>query len=214
MQLKPNEFDGTNYKRWVGKLELWLTAMSVWHITEGPSLGPRTLDEEKAFKTADSLFRGDVISVLGENIVGTYLRLTSGKEIWDTLQANYGVSDAGSELYLMEQYYDYKMVDDRSVVEQAHEIHMLAKELDNFNCSLPDKFVASCIIAMLPPSWRNFATSLKHKRQEFTVVNLIGSLDVEEKARAKDTRGHGNEGGSSAHVVQKKNFKSHKNKGK
>ena len=23
----------------------------------------------------------------------------------------------------MEQYYDYKMVDDRSVVEQAHEIH-------------------------------------------------------------------------------------------
>ena len=182
--------------------------MSVWHITEGPSLGPRTLDEEKAFKTADSLFRGAVISVLGENIVDTYLRLTSGKEIWDTLQANYGVSDAGSELYLMEQYYDYKMVDDRSVVEQAHEIHTLAKELDNFNCSLPDKFVAGGIIAKLPPSWRNFATSLKHKRQEFTVVNLIGSLDVEEKARAKDTRGHGNEGGSSAHVVQKKNFKS------
>ena len=116
-QLKPNEFDGTNYKRWVGKLELCLTAMSVWHITEGPYLGPCTLDEEKAFKTADSLFRGVVISVLGENIVDTYLRLTSGKEIWDTLQANYGVSDAGSELYLMEQYYDYKMVDDRSVVE-------------------------------------------------------------------------------------------------
>ena len=188
--------------------------MSVWHITEGPSLGPCTLDEEKAFKTADSLFKGGVISVLGENIVDTYLRLTSGKEIWDTLQANYGVSDAGSELYLMEQYYDYKMVDDRSIVEQAHEIHTLAKELDNFNCSLPDKFVAGGIIAKLPPSWRNFATSLKHKRQEFTVVNLIGSLDVEEKARAKDTRGHGNEGGSSAHVVQKKNFKSHKNKGK
>ena len=78
-QLKPNEFDGMNYKRWVGKLELWLTAMSVWHITEGPSLGPRTLDEEKAFKTADSLFRGAVISVLGENIVDTYLWLTSGK---------------------------------------------------------------------------------------------------------------------------------------
>ena len=74
--------------------------------------------------------------------------------------------------------------------------------------------MAGGIIAKLPPSWRNFATSLKHKRQEFTVVNLIGSLDVEEKARAKDTRGHGNEGGSSTHVVQKENFKSHKNKGK
>ena len=52
---------------------------------------------------------------------------------------------------------------------------------------LPDKFVAGGIIAKLPPSWKDFATSLKHKRQEFS-VELIGSLDVEERARAKDTR--------------------------
>ncbi len=43
----------------------------------------------------------------------------------DALEAKFGVSDAGSELYVMEQFYDYKMVDDRSVVEQAHEIQML-----------------------------------------------------------------------------------------
>jgi hypothetical protein len=30
---------------------------------------------------------------------------------------------------------------------------------------LPDKFVAGGIIAKLPPSWKDFATSLKHKRQ-------------------------------------------------
>jgi hypothetical protein len=31
--LKPNVFDGTNYKRWVRKLELWLVSMSIWfHI--------------------------------------------------------------------------------------------------------------------------------------------------------------------------------------
>jgi hypothetical protein len=53
---------------------------------------------------------------------------------------------------------------------------------------LPDKFITGGIIAKLPPSWRNFATSLKHKRQEFFVIDLIGYLDVEEKARAKDTR--------------------------
>src|SRR5438132_191639 len=37
---------------------------------------------------------------------------------------------------------------------------------------------------------------------------------LEEKARAKDSRARGNEGSSSAHVVQKKNFQYHKNKGK
>jgi hypothetical protein len=81
-------------------------------------------------------------------------------------------------------------------------------------CVLPDKFIAGGIIAKLPPSWRNFATSLKNKRQEFSVFDLIESLDVEEKARAKDTCPRGAEGGSSANVVHNKNFQSHKSKNK
>ena len=79
------------------------------------------------------------------------------------------------------------MVENHSVVEQAHEIQVLAKELEHFPCLLLDKFVAGSIIAKLPPSCRDFVTSLKHKRQEFSVAGLIGSLDVEERARAKDT---------------------------
>jgi hypothetical protein len=66
---------------------------------------------------------------------------------------------------------------------------------------LPDKFIAPDIIAKLPPSWRNFATSLKHKRQEISVMHLIDTLDVEEKAREKDTRARGAEGGSMKFVV-------------
>jgi len=72
------------------------------------------------------------------------------------------------------------MVDDRSVVEQAHEIQMLAKELQNNECELPDKFVASGIIAKLPPTWSSFATTLKHRRQVFNVTDLIATLGVED----------------------------------
>jgi hypothetical protein len=107
------------------------------------------------------------------------------------------------------------MVDDRSVVEQAHEIQSLAKELEGFKCVLLDKFVAGGIIAKLPPAWMDFATSLTHKRKEFSIADLIDSLDVEEKARAKDTRGKGVVGTSSVNVVQKNNSnKSHNNKKK
>jgi hypothetical protein len=98
------------------------------------------------------------------------------------------------------------MTDDRPIVVQAHEIQSLAKELEQFKCTLLDEFVAGGIIAKLPPSWRNFATSLKHKRQEFSVSDLIGCLHVEEKVRAKDTHVRGFDGSSSAHVVQKNNF--------
>jgi hypothetical protein len=69
------------------------------------------------------------------------------------------------------------------------------------------------MIAKLPPSWTEFATSLKHKRQEFDVDQLIGTLDVEDKARAKDVKGKKvAEGGSSAHVVQKNHPKPQKKK--
>jgi hypothetical protein len=77
------------------------------------------------------------------------------------------------------------------VVEQAHEVQALAKELENYSkeapCVLPNKFVAGAITTKLPHSWRDFATSLKHKRKELTFDDLVVTLDVEEKARAKDT---------------------------
>jgi len=65
----------------------------------------------------------------------------------------------------MEQFHNYRMINGRSVVEQAYEIHIYTvKELENFGCALPEKFVVDCIIAKLPQTWIDFATSLKHKR--------------------------------------------------
>jgi hypothetical protein len=105
------------------------------------------------------------------------------------------------------------MVENHPVVEQAHKIQALVKELELFGCALPDKFVAGCMIAKWPQSWTDFATSLKHKRQEFSTAELVGTLDVEDKARAKDVKGKKvTEGSSSAHVVQKNRPKPQKKK--
>ena len=111
---------------------------------------------------------------------------TDAKELWDALIAEYDASNAGSELYLMETFHNYRMVNNRNVVEQAHEVVSIMKELELLNCPLPDKFVAECVISKFPSSWKDFTTTLKHKRQELSVQNLIVSFDVEDKARAKD----------------------------
>jgi hypothetical protein len=78
------------------------------------------------------------------------------------------------------------MVDGKSMVTQAHEIQCIVKELRVLKIVIPDKFVAGGIIAKLPPSWRDFATALKHKTVHMSISDLIASLDVEKKARAKD----------------------------
>jgi hypothetical protein len=106
--------------------------------------------------------------------------------MWYTLNTEYGGSDAGTELYIIEQYNDYHMVDEKSVVIQADEIQCMVKELPLLKIVVPNKFVARGIIAKLPPSWRDFATVLKHKRVHIYISDLIASLDIEEKAWAKD----------------------------
>jgi hypothetical protein len=85
------------------------------------------------------------------------------------------------------KYLDFRMVDHRSVVEQAHEFQLIVRELKQHGHVLPDKFVAGGIITKLPSSWRNFAATLKHKRHQVSIEDLLVGLDVEEKPWAKDT---------------------------
>ncbi|KAK1627273.1 hypothetical protein QYE76_001588 [Lolium multiflorum] len=109
--------------------------------------GPLSAEEQEKFEKVDAMFKAALFSILGDNIVDPYMAFDHGKDAWDALEAKFGVSDAGTEWYVMEQYYDYRMTDERSVVEQAHEIQSLAKELEQFKCTLPDKFVP---VALLP----------------------------------------------------------------
>jgi hypothetical protein len=78
---------------------------------------------------------------------------------------------------------------------------------------LLDRFVAAGIIAKLPASWRDFATTLKYKREDISTKDLIIALDVEEKSRAKDIPGTSSQGASANIIVNKPNYKG-KGKGK
>ena len=112
--------------------------MHCYFIVKPRPLGPHIAEDEQWFIDTDTTFNGAMNSMLGDSIVDTYVPTTSGKEMWDALEAKYGASDAGSELYIMEQFHDYRIVEDRSVVEQAHDIQTLVKELENFGCVLPE----------------------------------------------------------------------------
>jgi hypothetical protein len=110
-----------------------------------------------------------------------YLRYKIAKEMWDTLNTEYRGLDAGTELYIIEQYHDYQMVDGKSVVMQAHEIQCMVKELELLKIIVLDEYVAGGIIAKLPPSSRDFAIALKHNRVHISISDLIASLDVRRK---------------------------------
>ena len=161
-----------------------------WVVGEAPT-GTITPAQEKAFTDASIVFVGAVLSMTGDKLVDAYLHMRDAKNLWGALEAKFGATDAGSEMYAMEQFRDYRMVKNRPVLEQAHEIQCIVKELELLKCDLPDKFVAGCIIAKLPPSWRSFATTLKHQRRGFSIEDAIGHLSVEQNSRGKYSHNKG-----------------------
>jgi hypothetical protein len=152
----------------------------------GKPEGELTPEKEKAYSEANSIFCGVVVGVLAETLQDTYLRYKTAKEIWDTMNTEYGGSDADTELYIIEQYHNYQMVDEKSVVTQAHEKYCMVKEFTLLKIVIPDEFVVGGIITQLPLSWSDFAAALKHKRVHMSISDLIASLHAEEKSRAKD----------------------------
>jgi hypothetical protein len=119
---------------------------------------------------ANTIFCGIVVGVLAESLQDTYLLYKTAKEMWDTLNTEYRGLDAGTELYIIRQYHDYQIVDEKSMVTQAHEIQCMVKELALLKIVIPDEFVAGGIIGKLPPSWRDFAIALKHKRVHMSII--------------------------------------------
>jgi hypothetical protein len=160
--LKPERFArGDNFKRWQTRVKFWLMSMKIWWVIF-PVL-PLTEEQHREYELENSTCIGCLLSLVSDQLCDIYIHHTSAHELWDALDRKYAESDAGCELYVNDQYHKYKMVDDRSIMEQAHEIQLLVGELVHFDCVLPGRFMVGGIIAKLPQSWKYFSTSLKHK---------------------------------------------------
>ena len=59
------------------------------------------------------MFKSALLGIIDDFIVDPYMLLDNGKDMCVALEAKFGASDAGSELYVMEQFYVYKMTDER-----------------------------------------------------------------------------------------------------
>jgi hypothetical protein len=61
-----------------------------------------TTNKEKEYSKANTIFCGEVFRVLVETLQDMYLCYKTAKEMWDTLNTEYGGSDVGTELHIIE----------------------------------------------------------------------------------------------------------------
>ncbi|GJX95327.1 hypothetical protein Tco_0351125 [Tanacetum coccineum] len=159
---KLEKFEGVNFRRWQKKMNFLLSGLSVVYVltTPMPDDGGDNPTVEQNVKTS--------------------------KELWDTLEAKYMAEDASSKKFFVSNFTNYKMTDSRPVLKQYNELLGILRRFTQHKMTMDESIQVSCIIDKLPPSWKNFKHTLKHLKEELTLVELGSHLRIEESLRAQD----------------------------
>ncbi|GKE78771.1 zinc finger, CCHC-type containing protein [Tanacetum coccineum] len=79
------------------------------------------------------------------------------------------------------------MTDSRPVLEQYNELLGILGRFTQHKMNTDEAIQVSCVIDKLPPSWKDFKHTLKHKKKELTLVELDSHLRIEEFLRVQDS---------------------------
>ncbi|XP_050211805.1 uncharacterized protein LOC126661963 [Mercurialis annua] len=138
--------------------------------------------------TNDYLCKNFILNALSDDLYDYYNDGKIAKETWEALQKKYDTKEAGTKKYAVSRYLKYQMSDEKSVEAQSHELQKIAHEIISESMVLDEQFQVAVLIDKLPPSWRDFKNSFRHKTKEFSLENLITHLRIEEEARKHDLK--------------------------
>ena len=119
-------FDGTNFSRWKDKMKFLLTALKLFYVLD-PNLMPfpTTSDEEtdeikaqrKKREEDELICRWHILNTLLDRLYDLYTSMKSPMEIWNALEAKYKTKKVGTNKFIIQKYFDYKMLNNISVLD-------------------------------------------------------------------------------------------------
>lgn len=205
--MKLDKFDGGNFRRWQKKMHFMLTTLNVVYVLTKPypeEKEDETLEETRVrmkFENDDYICKGHILNALSDAMFDVYSNTETAKEMWDSLEGRYMTEDATSKKFLVSQFMSYKMVDNKSVIDQLHDIQHILNQFKIKNMNMDESIVVSSVIDKLPPSWKDYKKSLKHQTEDLTLEQLAVHLTVEEQTRRQEKEELG-AGASKVHVVE------------
>ncbi|GJX05113.1 zinc finger, CCHC-type containing protein [Tanacetum coccineum] len=212
---KLDKFEGVDFRRWQKKMHFLLFSMSVvyvlttpMHENGGDNLTVEQVRNRAKWDNDDYVCRGLILNGMSDPLFDIYQNVEYSKELWDSLEVKYMAEDASSKKFFVSNFTNYKMTDSRPVLEQYNELLGILGRFTQHMMNMDEAIQVSCIIDKLPPSWKDFKHTLKHKKEELTLVELGSHLRIEESLRVDDSdkpEGNNVAGPSVVNMVEQNN---------
>ncbi|GJZ13448.1 zinc finger, CCHC-type containing protein [Tanacetum coccineum] len=120
----------------------------------------------------DYVCRGLILNGMSDSLSDIYQNIESSKKLWDSLEAKYMAEDVSSKKFLVSNFINYKMTDSRPVMEQYNELFEILRRFTQHKMNMAEAIKVACVIDKLHPSWKYFKHTLKHLKEELTLVEL------------------------------------------
>ncbi|XP_074271414.1 uncharacterized protein LOC141595349 [Silene latifolia] len=194
--------DGKNYRNWSEKLDFLLSKLKIDYTltgTEAPE------NSERDFPADSKTCRGILLHYMMEPLFLIYSKLETAKDIWDALKTKYGTNDFGTKKYACNRWLNFRITDDKPVLDQVHEYETLCADIIAEGMKICETFEANCLLEKLPLSWQNYVHSMKHKQKDFTLLELVSHIKIEEQNRIQLRGKQVDHSSSNANLVETKN---------
>ncbi|GJV10749.1 zinc finger, CCHC-type containing protein [Tanacetum coccineum] len=195
---KLDKFEGHDFRRWQKKMHFLLTTLKVVYVLTTlmlEFLKDATVEAIRIrakWENDDYICRGHILNVMSDSLFDVYTNVESAKELWNSLES-------------------------KPVMEQYNELLRILGQYTQYGLKMDESISVSSIIDKLPSSWKDFKHTLKHGKDDLSLVQLGSHLRIEESLRAHDSdKGNGKEvGRPSVNMTEEgKNKHNKQNKGK
>ena len=145
---KLDRFDRTNFKRWQSKVSFLLSELHIDYVLKkaypNVVVGEVETEEQKKerekWHTDNYRCKGQILNTLADSLFDLYSPLESARELWNALKIKYNAEDVDNKRFIVDQYVNFSIVDDKPILAQIHEMQILAYKIKGEGMYLDDDF--------------------------------------------------------------------------
>ncbi|KAK4403156.1 hypothetical protein Sango_1056300 [Sesamum angolense] len=134
----------------------------------------------------DLLCRNYILNGLSDMLYNMYSSTNTASAFWESLEKKYKTEDVGLKKFIVGKFLEFKMVDFKTVMDQVQKFQTIMHDLHAERMKLSESFQVAAMIEKLPPLWKDFKNSLKHKQKQMELEDLIVRLRIEEDNRLSE----------------------------